>query len=120
MAERTAGPSTSASPPVGMTILGFEAWGGIGVGSAGVQTSEVTIIACKGVPHGQFSIVPRLTSSGQALRDFIVGWKRRTSGAKAPTYSQPFTARLKSGPDTKQSFCADCKASTAQPWHCQR
>jgi hypothetical protein len=32
------------------------------------------------------------------------GQERLTSGAKSPTFGQPFTARLKSCPDTKQSF----------------
>jgi len=41
------------------------------------------------------------------------GQERRTSGAKAPTYSQSFTARLKSCPDTKPSFFASCSAGPA-------
>ena len=44
-------------------------------------------------------------SEGSAVKPAIRG---------SPTYSQSFTARLKSCPDTKQSFSAACKGRTLQ------
>jgi hypothetical protein len=49
-------------------------------------------------------------NSGPGRKDVPQG----TSGAKSPKYSQSFTARLKSCPDTKQSFCAACLAASRE------